>query len=172
MPGHAILSHGLNSSPAATKVSAMAEVAESMGWTTERPDYQDLDATQDIRRIDDRIERLLVQARACGQRPLVLAGSSMGAFISALASREVRIDGLFLMVPPVVKDGYPRQLAAASVPTTVIHAWGDELIPSGDVIRWASQRRDKLILVDDEHRLTNHVQFCADTFGRFLKTIG
>ena len=68
MPGHAILSHGLNSSPRAAKVSAMAEIAESMGWTTERPDYQDLDATQDLRRIDDRIERLLAHARTCWQR--------------------------------------------------------------------------------------------------------
>lgn len=172
MPGHVILSHGLNSSPLATKVSAMAEVAEDMGWSTERPDYRDLDATQDIRRVDERIARLLAHAQTCLERPLILAGSSLGAFISALASREVRVDGLFLMAPPVVLDGFPRKLVAASVPTTIIHAWGDDLIPPGDVVRWAAQRRDKLILVDDEHRLTSHVRFCADAFGRFLKTMG
>ena len=38
--GHVILSHGLESGPEATKVSALAKVAEQLGWTHERPDYR------------------------------------------------------------------------------------------------------------------------------------
>ena len=40
MRGHVILSHGSDSGPEATKVSALARVAESLAWTTARPDYR------------------------------------------------------------------------------------------------------------------------------------
>lgn len=170
MRGHVILSHGLDTSPEATKVRALARVAEGMGWTTERPDYSDIDARGEIGEVTARLERLLDRAQAAPQ-PLVLAGSSMGAFISALASLEVDCVGLFLMAPPVVLEGYPASLDAELVPTTVIHGWDDELIPAGDVVRWAQVRNDRLIMVDDSHRLANHVDFCAEEFGRFLASL-
>lgn len=170
MPGHVILSHGLSSSPAATKVSVLAEVAGRLGWSHERPDYTDIDASGDIGRVTDRLQRLL-QRCAAAPRPLVLAGSSMGAFIAALASLEARCDGLFLMAPPVHMDGYPRALRAAVLPTMVVHGWGDEVCPVGDVIRWSQRRRDRLLLLDDGHRLEHHVELCAEEFGRFLTAL-
>ena len=170
MRGHVILSHGLDSTPDATKVSALARVAESLGWTTERPDYSDIDARRDIGEVSARLERLVDRAQAAA-KPLVLAGSSMGAFISALATLELECAGLFLMAPPVQLDGYPQSLDAELLPTTVIHGWDDELIPTGDVVRWAQVRNDRLILVDDSHRLANHVDFCAEEFGRFLAAL-
>lgn len=168
--GHVILSHGLNSSPAATKVTAMAAVAESLGWTSERPDYSDLDASGDILKLHDRLERLLQRARAV-DGPLVLAGSSMGAFISALASLEVDCIGLHLLVPPPRLKGFPRLLDAAPVPIEIIHAWNDELIPASEVIAWAQARQARLILVPDTHRLEQHVDYCAQAFGRFLEAL-
>lgn len=170
MKGHCILSHGFESSPDATKVSAMAQVAEAMGWSTERPDYRDIDATRDIAEVATRLRRLVDAARAAPQ-PLVLAGSSMGAYISALATLEVECIGLFLMAPPIALPGYPTTLAARNLPTTVIHGWHDELIPAADVVLWSKMRSDHLILVDDEHRLSAHVEFIANEFGRFLARI-
>lgn len=170
MPGHVILSHGLHSSPAATKVTAMAEQAERLGWSHERPDYADIDASGDIARVADRLQRLLQRCEAA-PRPLVLAGSSMGAYISALATLQVPCAGLFLVAPPVHLDGFGRVLRAAVLPTVVVHGWGDEVCPVGDVIRWAQRRRDRLLLVDDGHRLEDHVAFCAEEFGRFLTTL-
>jgi len=170
MRGHVILSHGLDSSPDATKVSALARVAESLGWSTERPDYSDIDARRDIAEVSARLERLVDRAQAA-PTPLVLAGSSMGAFISALATLEVECVGLFLMAPPVVLEGFPQSLDAELLPTTVIHGWDDELIPAGDVVRWAQVRNDRLVMVDDSHRLANHVDFCAEEFGRFLAAL-
>ena len=35
MKGHCILSHGFESGPDATKVAALAEAAERLGWTNE-----------------------------------------------------------------------------------------------------------------------------------------
>lgn len=170
MRGHVILSHGLDSSPEAIKVSALAKAAEALGWTTERPDYSDIDARGSIREVSARLERLIDRASAA-PKPLVLAGSSMGAFISALATLEVECVGLFLIAPPVVLEDFPQSLDAELMPTTVIHGWDDELIPAGDVVRWAQVRNDRLILLDDGHRLANHVDFCAEEFGRFLASL-
>ena len=167
MPGHVILSHGLHSSPAATKVSAMAAVAESMGWTHECPDYSQIDADGRVEDIHRRLSLLLERARAA-PGPLVLAGSSMGAFISGLVSLEVPCRGLFLLAPPVVIDGFPLTLSAAPVPTAIVHGWSDEVCPVGDVVRWAQQQRCDLQLVNDGHRLEQHVEASAQAFGRFL----
>ncbi|HEY2346722.1 MAG TPA: hypothetical protein VGH80_12745 [Xanthomonadaceae bacterium] len=173
MIGHAILSHGLESGPDATKVTALAAAAEALGWTTERPDYLACDRATGHGRfgdIDARIAMLRERAMAA-QGPLVLAGSSLGAFISALVSRDVACAGLFLMAPPPWIEGYPHQLAAATVPTTIVHGWDDELIPAQIVVEWARARKDRLILVDDGHRLSDHVAFCAERFGDFLRSL-
>ncbi len=170
MSGHCIVSHGLNSRPDAAKATALATMAHTLGWTSERPDYRDLDANGTPEDAHRRVQRL-VDAAKRNRKPLVLAGSSMGAWVSALASQQVECIALFLMVPPVhLPHGLPT-LDAAKVPTTVIHAWHDELIPAVDVIAWCCERSTKLILVDDTHRLEAHVDFVAEEFGRFLKAL-
>jgi predicted alpha/beta-hydrolase family hydrolase len=172
--GHCILSHGFESGPDATKVTALAEVAERLGWSHERPDYTDLDAMREASELGDvhaRLARLLGLARRAAERgPLVLAGSSLGAWISARASLEVPVAGLFFMAPPV-RMGEAPPLDAARVPTAVVHGWDDELIPAQDVVAWARTRRARLLLVDDGHRLSNHVEASADAFEALLATL-
>src|ERR1700685_1578116 len=90
-----ILSHGLESGPDATKVSALAAVAEPLGFRSVRPDYRDLDAPRDVRRRAERVAR--IKQYAPPGTPLILAGSSLGAFTSALASLELNCVGLFLI---------------------------------------------------------------------------
>ncbi len=173
MRGHCILSHGFESGPEATKVTALAEAAERLGWTHERPDYTDLDARHDISPLGDvvaRLERLRTLARAAAARgPLVLAGSSLGAYISARISLEVPVRALFLMAPPLTMGPLPA-LDAAPVPLSVLHGWDDELIPADGVVAWAQTRRARLLLVDDTHRLAAHVQTSADAFAALLST--
>ena len=104
MRGHCILSHGFESGPDATKVTALADAADRAGWTHERPDYTDLDAMREVTELGDvpaRLQRLLALVRAAAARgPVVLAGSSLGAYISGLVSLQVPLAGLFLMAPP------------------------------------------------------------------------
>ncbi|MGA9332975.1 MAG: alpha/beta family hydrolase [Rudaea sp.] len=161
-----ILSHGLDSGPDATKVSALAAVAKPLGFESVRPDYRDLDAARNVRRIDERIARLIGQVPA--NAPVILAGSSMGAFISALASLQVNCVGLFLIALPVTISGYERRLDARPVPTTLVHGWGDELCPVDEVISFARARGDAITLVRDDHRLSAHVDFVAQQFAQFL----
>jgi predicted alpha/beta-hydrolase family hydrolase len=165
MKGTVILSHGLESGPNATKVSALAEVCESLGWASVRPDYRDIDARRDPFAIDARIARALEQAPT-GR--VVFAGSSMGAFISGFASIERACEGLFLLALPSAIPGYPHAFAAAAVPTSLVHGWHDELCPVDAAIAFARDRGADLHLVRDDHRLSAHVDTCADLFLRFL----
>jgi len=174
MGGHCILSHGFESGPDATKVTALAEAAASLGWSHERPDYTDLDARHEISELGDvpaRLERLLALARTAAERgPLVLAGSSLGAYVSAQVSLQVPVAGLFLMAPPIRMEP-ATPLDAARVPTSIVHGWDDELIPATQVVDWARERRARLLLVDDTHRLSMHVEASAQEFVALLKSL-
>jgi len=169
--GHCILSHGFESGPDATKVTALAAVAERFGWTHERPDYSDLDAMREVSDHGDvaaRLARLLSLAHAAAARgPLVLAGSSLGAWISGQVSLQVPAAALFLMAPPI-RMGSAHPLEAAQVPTSIIHGWDDELIPAQHVVDWARARRADLLLVNDSHRLSGHVAASAGHFATLL----
>ncbi|MEO5566476.1 MAG: hypothetical protein ABIR05_07450 [Luteimonas sp.] len=174
MRGHCILSHGFESGPDATKVTALAEVAGRLGWSHERPDYTDLDACHEVSPLGDvpaRLQRLLELTRAAAARgPVVLAGSSLGAWISARVSLQVPVAGLFLLEPPIAMAPAPA-MEAAEIPTSVVHGWNDELIPAADVVAWASARGARLLLVDDSHRLSDHVRDSADAFAVLLASL-
>jgi predicted alpha/beta-hydrolase family hydrolase len=172
--GHCILCHGFESGPDATKVTALSDVAQRLGWTHERPDFSDLDAMRDAGPLGDvaaRLQRLLALSQTAVMRgPLVLAGSSLGAWIAGHASLQVPVAGLFLMAPPIVLDpAHPLQ--AARVPTSIVHGWDDELIPAAQVVEWAYARRARLLLVDDSHRLSAHVDASADAFAALLTAL-
>ena len=174
MRGHCILSHGFESGPDATKVTALAEVAERFGWTHERPDFTDLDAKREVSELGDvaaRVQRLLAIVRdAASKGPVVLAGSSLGAWISGHVSLQVPVAGLFLMAPPIALNA-AHPFDAAAVPMSIIHGWDDELIPASDVVAFANARRATLLMVDDTHRLSAHVQASADAFGALLQKL-
>jgi alpha/beta superfamily hydrolase len=162
-----ILSHGLESGPDATKVTALAKIAEPLGFNSVRPDFRDIDATRDVRRIDDRVARIVEHAPK--NAPVVLAGSSMGAFVSALASTQVDCVGLFLIALPVAIPNYARAFDVRRVPTALVHGWDDDICPVDDAIAFARQRGDAITLVRDDHRLGAHVDFIAQVFAQFLQ---
>ncbi len=173
MTGHVIISHGLESSPDATKATALSKVAQALGWTQQRADYRRWDSDVTRNRLGDvegRIAHLQALAEAV-DGPLVLAGSSMGAFVSARVSLVAPVVGLFLMAPPTQLAGFDIVLDAARVPTRIVHGWDDELIPAAEVMRWARERRDHTVFVNDGHRLAAHVEFCAEEFGRLLVSL-
>lgn len=172
--GHCILSHGFESGPDATKVTALADVAERLGWSHERPDYTDLDARREISAVGDvpgRLQRLLGLAQAAAANgPVVLAGSSLGSYIAAQVSLQVATRALFLMVPPTRMGPLPP-LEAARVPTSIVQAWHDEIVPAAEVIAWAQARSARLLLVDDVHTLSGHVADCARAFAELLQSL-
>ena len=170
MPGHVILSHGSDSGPDATKISALARVAEALGWTTFKPDYREEDKRGYAGCVPPRVARL-VEAMQGHPRPLVLAGSSMGAFVSGLASLRVPCDGLFLIALPIDIPGCPQRFDAARVPGMLVHGYRDELCPVDAAIGFARTHGMPALLLDDDHRLADHVDVLERQFELFLRTL-
>lgn len=171
MSGHVIISHGLQSGPNATKAAAIAQACDLLGWSSERIDYCDLDALMPpLGDVMSRIDRLECAVRV-SRGQIVLAGSSMGAFISAQVSLRVPVQGLFLMAPPIKLQGYDMDLQTADIPLSVVHGWHDEIIPADNVIAWAKQKQARISVVNDDHRLSAHVDFCAQQFALFLGSL-
>jgi len=168
MRGQIILSHGSDSGPGATKISALAARAETLGWRTERPDFRADDATGYAGAVAPRVARLRAAIAACDAPP-VLVGSSMGAFASALVSLEVPVAALFLLATPPAIPACPRALdLRAGVPTLLIHGWRDELCPVAGVQAFAARRRLPLLLLDDDHRLLASMDTIAAQFDALL----
>jgi predicted alpha/beta-hydrolase family hydrolase len=162
--GHVILSHGMESGPNATKVARLAAVAEAFGFSTERVDDQGI--------VDPlvRLDRLLPKIDAA-PRPLVLVGSSLGAYVSGLASMQRSIDGLFLLAPPVRLPGIAPDLTLHAPLIAIVHGWRDELIPPSEVVALAAATRAELKLYDSDHRLTDVVAAIEREFAAFLARI-
>ncbi|HLI16903.1 MAG TPA: alpha/beta hydrolase [Rhodanobacteraceae bacterium] len=171
MPGHVILSHGSDSGPDATKVSALARVAEALGWITYRPDYREDDVLGYAGCVSPRIARLAAAVRDA-PRPRVLVGSSMGAFVSGLASLRVPCDGLFLIALPIAIPGCPEPFdAAPGMPAVLVHGYRDDLCPVEAAVAFARERGMSALLLDDDHRLANHVGLLERQFGLFLQSL-
>jgi alpha-beta hydrolase superfamily lysophospholipase len=171
VPGHVILSHGTDSGPDATKVSALARVAESLGWTTFKPDYRKEDALGYAGAVPPRVERL-GEAMRDRRRPLVLAGSSMGAFVSGLASLRGPCDGLFLIALPTMIPGCPLPFdMAAGVSAMLIHGYEDTLCPVLAAQAFARARGMPALLLPDDHRLAMHVPVIEREFYAFLESV-
>ena len=168
MRGHVILSHGSDSGPEATKVSALAKLAEELGWETQRPDFREEDKLGHAGSVQPRVEKLVAAAREAAQ-PLVLAGSSMGAFVSGLASLQVQCAGVFLIALPITIPRWSQRFDMARVPAMLAHGFNDELCPVAAATQFAAARAIPTLLLPDDHRLANHVEPIGWQFRLFLQ---
>lgn len=157
--------HGKESGPWGRKITALAEVARARGLRVMSPDYS---FTMDP---DERVTHLLQQSLPKGQS-LVLVGSSMGGYVSAVASGTLRPRGLFLLAPAVDIPGYAGDTTPVADLTEVVHGWHDDIIPPLTVVGWAQRHRARLHLVDSEHTLTDQVPWLCRAFEGFLAEIG
>jgi predicted alpha/beta-hydrolase family hydrolase len=159
-----ILSHGQESGPGATKIQALAALAKQVGIQALTPDYGTTAPAY------TRIEQL-VQLATAGTGPLILAGSSMGAYISGMASLQCDVAGLFLMAPPVFFDGKEPALRLRAPFNTILHGWHDELIDPSEVYALSRAYSAKLVMLDDSHRLQDSIPEMQFEFSLFLKQV-
>lgn len=168
MRGHIILSHGLDSSPDATKISALAARAEAQGWRAQRPDFRACDGNGYAGAVVPRVTQLRKAIAACDTPP-VLVGSSMGAFASALASLDAPVAALFLLATPPGIPGFAQALdLRPGVPAVLVHGWRDEVCPVAAVQAFAAQRQLPVLLLDDDHRLLASMAPIAAQFDALL----
>ncbi|MBW1711360.1 MAG: alpha/beta fold hydrolase [Deltaproteobacteria bacterium] len=145
-------SHGKESGPWGTKLAAMVEVARNMGFEADSLDYRGMyDA-------DKRVEKLIAHCKTIN-KPLVLAGSSMGGHVSARAAGELKVEGLFLLAPALSWPGFEKpDFVLKTDRVTIVHGWGDTIIPPETSIRFARKYRAALHLIDGDHRLRENIE--------------
>ena len=162
MKGTVCFNHGKESGPWGDKITRLADVARRRGYAVESVDYTGMMDP------DARIQKLLDSdaARASG---LVLAGSSMGSYVAAVASASLRPRGLFLLAPAFYLPDFPIQEPVPHADlVTLVHGWKDELIPPENSIRYARRFDATLHLVDSDHRLSSQLPLIESLFDAFL----
>lgn len=162
-----VFSHGKESGPWGSKITAMAAVVRDLKLTAESVDYRGLDDP------DERV-RTLIAAAAQFEPPLVLVGSSMGAHVSAAAAARLRPRGLFLLAPAFYMPGYeqytPQEVAC---PCAIVHGWRDDVVPVDNGIRWAREHAAALHVLDSGHRLEDRIDaICALLRGFLMEILG
>lgn len=154
--------HGRESTPWGTKSLLLKEVAAEFGVSMKAPDMQ---STKDP---DERV-RMLVEEIKDHSGPLALVGSSMGGYVATVASREVEVDGLFVLAPSYYLQGaYWLDFPWLTTPVEIVGGWRDEIVPVENLVRFARVHRATLHLLDAEHRLKDVTPQVCDLFRVFL----
>ena len=158
-------SHGKESGPWGTKIKRLAAMAEDMGCAVESVDYTD---TMDP---DLRVERLLA-VLAEENDDFVLVGSSMGGYVSLVASESVSAEAIFLMAPALYIPGYKKQeYHSRCSHIEIVHGWSDDVIPPEHSIRYAKEASCALHLIGGDHALNGSLEFVAGLFEGFLSQV-
>ena len=158
-------SHGKESGPWGTKIKRLAKIAENMGCGVESIDYTD---TMDP---DLRVEQLL-GVLAKEKDEFALVGSSMGGYVSLVASQEVHAEAIFLMAPALYIPGYERQeYRSRCSHIEIVHGWSDDVIPVENSIRYAKAANCTLHLISGDHPLNSSLEVVAGLFESFLEQV-
>ena len=164
--GTVVFSHGKESGPWGSKITAMAAVVRDLNVAAASVDYRGLDDP------GERVRRLLSLAPQLAQ-PVVLVGSSMGGHVSAAAAPRLEPRGLFFLAPAFYLPGYeehtPRDVACN---TAIVHGWHDDIVPVENSIRWAREHRAALHLLDSDHRLEDQIDAICLLLRAFLVALG
>ena len=156
--------HGKESGPWGTKITRLAAVAQRYGFEVISPDYS---GTHDP---DIRVRQLLALAPSA-RRGLVLVGSSMGGYVSAMAVAALKPEALFLMAPAFYFPGFDAEPPAPPAFTAVVHGWDDDIVPVDRAIRYARRHGVPLHLIDSGHTLNDRLPTLERLFGDLLDRV-
>jgi pimeloyl-ACP methyl ester carboxylesterase len=163
--GTVVFSHGKESGPWGSKITAMAAVVRDLRWAVESVDYRGLDDPA------DRV-RKLIEVGLQFKGPLVLVGSSMGGHVSAAAASQLKPRGLFLLAPAFYMAGYEEHTPQdVAFPTAIVHGWHDDIVPVENGIRWAREHRAALHVLDSDHRLEDQIEAICILLREFLSAL-
>jgi pimeloyl-ACP methyl ester carboxylesterase len=152
--------HGKESGPWGTKITHLAQIARARGFDVSSPDYSH---THDPH---ERVAHLLKLAPQAHR--LVLVGSSMGAYVSAMACETLRPRALFLMAPALYFPGWDEEPSGVPPLTAVVHGWRDGIVPVERAVRFAQKNHAELHVVDSGHTLTEQLPLLGRVFEHLL----
>jgi len=157
-----VFAHGKESGPWGTKIKHLAETADARGYAVISPDYRQ-QPDPDLRVAQ------LIELAPKARRAVVLAGSSMGGYVSAMAAGALAPDALFLIAPALYFPGYDHEPPAPPALTRVVHGWADDIVTPDKAIRYASKHRVPLTLLDAGHTLNERLPELATVLGELLE---
>jgi pimeloyl-ACP methyl ester carboxylesterase len=155
-----VFAHGKESGPWGHKITHLAKTAEARGFDVISPDYSH---TQDPAARVQQLLQLAPQARR-----LVLVGSSMGAYVSAMACEALQPRALLLLAPALYFPGWDQEPRGIPALTSVIHGWHDAIVPVERALRFAQRHQTELHLLDSEHTLNDQLPLLAQLFDHLL----
>ena len=120
---------------------------------------------------DLRVERLLARLQQETQ-PFILVGSSMGSYVSLVASASIQTHALFLIAPALYIPSFrQQQYASTAGHIEVVHGWSDDVIPPQNSIDYAREADCSLHLIRGDHPLNTSIESIETLFERFLDSV-
>lgn len=157
-----VFSHGKDATPWGKKITALADVARGEGYEVESVDYRGIDTPR------GRIDRLIEVCKGLSG-DLVLAGSSVGGYITVAAASLLHARGVFLMAPALYVEGLPAlRERIIDCPTSIVHGWQDAVVPVEHSIRFAREYGATLHLLASDHQLHSQLRLIKYLFEFFL----
>jgi pimeloyl-ACP methyl ester carboxylesterase len=143
----------------------MAEMVREIGGTADSIDYQGIaDPTA-------RVEKLVAECASIDDT-LILVGSSMGGHVATAAAERLGAAGLFVLAPAYYLEGYEELTPEPPrMPICIVHGWHDGIVPVENSIRFASQCKAELHIVDGDHRLTDNIEEINGYLKRFIRRL-
>jgi predicted esterase YcpF (UPF0227 family) len=154
-------SHGKESGPWGSKIKRLATVAQEQGFSVDSIDYSD------ILDPDIRVERL-INVLEKEEEDFLLVGSSMGGYVSLVASEQVNAKSVFLLAPALFMLGYKNQTYNNVTNVEIVHGWSDDIIPPENSIKFAKNIDCSLHLISGDHRLNSSIEVVEKIFLQFL----
>ncbi|MYH34727.1 MAG: alpha/beta fold hydrolase [Gammaproteobacteria bacterium] len=156
-----LFSHGQESGPWGTKITALAQDARDAGLEADSIDYRGMPDPA------ARAAKLVVRMRESSDE-ILLVGSSMGGYVAVAAAQRQPAAGLFLMAPALAVPGWPKLGETVSAPAFIVHGWQDEIVPIEWSIDFARVNKARLHLLNAGHSLTEALDEIRALFGAFL----
>lgn len=157
-----VFAHGKESGPWGTKITQLAEVAKRRGCGVLSPDYS---FTMNPQARVAHLLQLAPQAR----QSLILVGSSMGGYVSAMACAALQPTALFLMAPALYFPGWDEEPEGIPALSSVVHGWADDIVPVERGQRFAARHRSSLHLLDSGHTLNDQLPMLCLLFDDLLR---
>jgi pimeloyl-ACP methyl ester carboxylesterase len=160
-----VFSHGQESGPWGSKITAMAAVVRDLGWAVHSVDYQGIE--------DPRVRvGKLVEVGTGLHGGMVLVGSSMGGYVSAAAARRLSARGLFLLAPAFYMPGFEAYTPQdVNCPAAIVHGWRDDIVPVENSIRWGRDHGAALHILESDHRLQDRIEPICRLLKDFLASL-
>jgi len=156
-----LFSHGQESGPWGTKITALAQDAKDAGLAVDSIDYRGMADPA------ERARKLIARMRNFSEE-ILLVGSSMGGYVAVAAAQQQPAAGLFLMAPALAVPGWPKLGETVSAPAFIVHGWQDDIVPIEWSIDFARANHARLHLLNAGHSLTEALDEIQGLFGAFL----